>query len=286
MGVLYWFWLDICEQVTQTGQESQVLGSVQEGFQSSPWHRPPFVIVASPDLEGWLLSASRVLKWDEFLVMTLSLCLAVTMVPLTAMTLYGRELYAGHSFTSFFWWHRTMSPTFIVRGAAWNLLSASCFILFFARASACRIAESIWDWKGRGDPGSLILSGLPNSTSAGASWAVRSGPVIAEEHIQSLFPGAAYNMCSMYCLFKCTNKMFCLCISLRPERSDLSMFETQVCCKISKFWALKGWAIVCLDLKWNPQCRVYLVKFRDVADVDCRISTSGYLEYSSMTTKR
>ncbi len=54
------------------------------------------------------------------------------------------------------------------QGATWRILSALCFILFFATAFTCCSFASVWHWKGRGDSGSLILRGLPNSSSAGA----------------------------------------------------------------------------------------------------------------------
>ena len=63
------------------------------------------------------------------------------------------------------------------------------------------------------------------------------------------------------------------------------MMETQVLGEVNKFVALKRGTIV--RFVWDTEGRKdSSLGMTEFADVDLMISTSGYLEYSSRTTKR
>lgn len=64
-------------------------------------------------------------------------------------------------------------------------------------------------------------------------------------------------------LFKCMHQMFCFCIGLRPQWIYVLVPKTKVYSKVFIFWAFERWAIVCLDLSWNSQCKEYFVEFRN-----------------------
>ena len=111
---------------------------------------------------------------------------------------------------------------------------------------------------------------------------------MSQEFEQFLFPWPSIKHCCMHCLFYGSHESFCFSIGSWPERSHLSVVETNHFGPACEDFSTERRSVISLHNLWNAMSRKCSIKFGITAfdDVEWMISTSGNLLKSSMITRR